>query len=83
MYYSVVCFSGTSNWSEDYFVTTAGVGLVLNQTGAGCGTGPSFSRDNDGVTLSSCPVGQQSVQGQLAAIFDRDWNSAYAHPLPK
>lgn len=25
------CSSGTSNWSEDYFVTTAGVGLVISQ----------------------------------------------------
>lgn len=25
------CFSGTSNWSGDYFLTTAGVGLVISQ----------------------------------------------------
>uniref|UniRef100_UPI00358F1CD5 5'-3' exonuclease PLD3-like n=1 Tax=Myxine glutinosa TaxID=7769 RepID=UPI00358F1CD5 len=25
-------YIGTSNWSEDYFVSTAGVGLVVNQT---------------------------------------------------
>ncbi|XP_069749972.1 5'-3' exonuclease PLD3 isoform X2 [Narcine bancroftii] len=28
-----VAYIGTSNWSEDYFVRTAGVGLVINQTG--------------------------------------------------
>lgn len=27
-------FSGTSNWSESYFTQTAGVGLVVNQTGS-------------------------------------------------
>lgn len=27
-------FSGTSNWSETYFTQTAGVGLVVNQTGS-------------------------------------------------
>lgn len=28
------CFTGTSNWSENYFTHTAGVGLVVNQTGS-------------------------------------------------
>ena len=27
-------FTGTSNWSENYFTQTAGVGLVVNQTGS-------------------------------------------------
>lgn len=27
-------FPGTSNWSENYFTQTAGVGLVVNQTGS-------------------------------------------------
>lgn len=27
-------YSGTSNWSENYFTNTAGVGLVVNQTGS-------------------------------------------------
>lgn len=27
-------FTGTSNWSENYFAFTAGVGLVVNQTGS-------------------------------------------------
>lgn len=29
--YKLCCSSGTSNWSGDYFMTTAGVGLVLSQ----------------------------------------------------
>ncbi|XP_078061043.1 5'-3' exonuclease PLD3-like isoform X2 [Mustelus asterias] len=29
-----IAYIGTSNWSEDYFIRTAGVGLVINQTGA-------------------------------------------------
>ncbi|XP_078284264.1 5'-3' exonuclease PLD3 [Rhinoraja longicauda] len=32
-----VAYIGTSNWSEDYFIRTAGVGLVVNQTGSGAG----------------------------------------------
>lgn len=30
----MLCFTGTSNWSENYFTQTAGVGLVVNQTGS-------------------------------------------------
>jgi len=30
----VSAFAGTSNWSENYFTQTAGVGLVVNQTGS-------------------------------------------------
>ena len=29
--------TGTSNWSENYFTHTAGVGLVVNQTGSEVG----------------------------------------------
>lgn len=35
MVYNIICvflFSGTSNWSGDYFVNTAGSALVVNQT---------------------------------------------------
>uniref|UniRef100_A0A3B5M8R9 PLD phosphodiesterase domain-containing protein n=2 Tax=Xiphophorus couchianus TaxID=32473 RepID=A0A3B5M8R9_9TELE len=28
-----VLYIGTSNWSQNYFTHTAGVGLVVNQTG--------------------------------------------------
>lgn len=31
--------TGTSNWSENYFTQTAGVGLVVNQTGSEVGRG--------------------------------------------
>ncbi|XP_061089890.1 5'-3' exonuclease PLD3 [Conger conger] len=34
-----VAYIGTSNWSENYFTGTAGVGLVVNQTGAEVGKG--------------------------------------------
>lgn len=53
--------SGTSNWSGDYFVNTAGSALVVNQTS----------------TVSSA----STVQSQLRAVFERDWDSAYSTPL--
>lgn len=34
-----VVYIGTSNWAEDYFTQTAGVGLVVNQTGSEPGPG--------------------------------------------
>ncbi|KAM6958754.1 5'-3' exonuclease PLD3 [Aplochiton taeniatus] len=56
-----VAYIGTSNWSGDYFVNTAGSGLVVNQTTA--------------------QTQEPTVQSQLKAVFERDWNSAYSKPL--
>lgn len=55
--------SGTSNWSGDYFLTTAGVGLVISQH-------------------APHPVWRsQALQGQLRAVFERDWLSEFAVSL--
>ncbi|XP_033971780.1 5'-3' exonuclease PLD3 isoform X1 [Trematomus bernacchii] len=56
-----IAYIGTSNWSGDYFVSTAGSALVVNQT----------------ASESSEPT----VQSQLQAVFERDWDSAYSTPL--
>ncbi|XP_067275798.1 5'-3' exonuclease PLD3 [Pseudorasbora parva] len=53
-----VAYIGTSNWSGDYFVNTAGSALVVNQTSA----------------QSTAPT----VQEQLQAVFERDWDSPYS-----
>uniref|UniRef100_W5LQ55 5'-3' exonuclease PLD3 n=1 Tax=Astyanax mexicanus TaxID=7994 RepID=W5LQ55_ASTMX len=53
-----VAYIGTSNWSGDYFVNTAGSALVVNQT-------------SDQSTA-------QTVQQQLQAVFERDWDSQYS-----
>uniref|UniRef100_UPI00398E97ED 5'-3' exonuclease PLD3-like n=1 Tax=Pristiophorus japonicus TaxID=55135 RepID=UPI00398E97ED len=57
-----IAYIGTSNWSEDYFIRTAGVGLVINQTGV-------------------APGSSVTVQSQLQAVFERDWNSEHASDL--
>lgn len=60
----MICYflsPGTSNWSGDYFVSTAGSALVVNQT-------------------ASQSV-EPTVQSQLQAVFERDWNSDYSTPL--
>lgn len=56
-----VAYIGTSNWSGDYFVNTAGSALVVNQTAS--------------------QTAQPTVQSQLRAVFERDWDSAYSAPL--
>uniref|UniRef100_A0A8C1BZW3 5'-3' exonuclease PLD3 n=1 Tax=Cyprinus carpio carpio TaxID=630221 RepID=A0A8C1BZW3_CYPCA len=53
-----VAYIGTSNWSGDYFVNTAGSALVVNQTWARSTT--------------------STVQEQLQAVFERDWDSPYS-----
>ncbi|XP_061714515.1 5'-3' exonuclease PLD3-like isoform X1 [Cydia pomonella] len=55
-------YVGTSNWSGDYFVDTAGVAFVLQEPRA------------SNVT--------QDIRAQLEDLFERDWNSPYAVPLP-
>uniref|UniRef100_A0A8C9UYN2 5'-3' exonuclease PLD3 n=1 Tax=Scleropages formosus TaxID=113540 RepID=A0A8C9UYN2_SCLFO len=56
-----VAYIGTSNWSGDYFVNTAGSALVVNQT----------------ATLST----ELTVQEQVQAVFERDWDSPYSTSL--
>lgn len=53
-----VAYIGTSNWSGDYFLHTAGSAIIINQTGS--------------------KTAEVTVQQQLQAVFERDWNSAYS-----
>ncbi|XP_029028123.1 5'-3' exonuclease PLD3 [Betta splendens] len=53
-----IAYIGTSNWSGDYFVSTAGSALVVNQT--------------ESQSL------EPTVQSQLRAVFERDWESDYS-----
>ncbi|XP_053291296.1 5'-3' exonuclease PLD4 [Pleuronectes platessa] len=55
-----VAYIGTSNWSGDYFLTTAGVGLVISQH------------------APHAVWRTKALQGQLRAVFERDWFSAFA-----
>lgn len=59
-------YIGTSNWSADYFVSTGGIGLVVNQS----------MTSGDPFRTSS------NLRTQLADIFQRDWDSNYSGPLP-
>ncbi|XP_071810219.1 5'-3' exonuclease PLD3-like [Asterias amurensis] len=55
-------YIGTSNWSEDYFVDTGGVGVIVNET----------------KSAGNQSAGNQGFRQQLADVFERDWNSEYA-----
>lgn len=62
-------YVGTSNWSGDYFTTTAGVALVLRSTLA-----PEWALYHN-VSLDTFAI------SQLQDIFMRDWDSPYAKSL--
>lgn len=53
-----VAYIGTSNWSGDYFLHTAGSAIIVNQTAS--------------------KTAKVTVQQQLQAVFERDWNSNYS-----
>lgn len=64
-------YIGTSNWIGDYFISTGGVGLIVNQTTTSGDNKPYKTQGKNGITL----------QQQLLQVFERDWNSEYAHWL--
>lgn len=59
-----VAYIGTSNWSGDYFINTAGIGFILEEA----------SKLGGNETA-------QTIRKDLASVFERDWNSAYAVDL--
>ena len=60
-----VAYIGTSNWSADYFVSTGGIGYIINQT------------SSDAESLLS----SDTIQRQLEDVFYRDWNSNYTKSI--
>lgn len=58
-------YIGTSNWSGDYFTTTAGVAFVFED----------HLRPVGGFNLTT------DIRKELQEVFERDWNSPYAVPL--
>lgn len=58
-------YVGTSNWSADYFVNTAGIGYIINQTST-----DAFNR-----------LYMDTIQSQLEDVFARDWNSEYTKSI--
>jgi len=58
-------FISTSNWSGDYFTSTAGVSIIVNQMQS------SNRKTTD----------QIIIQAQLLEVFLRDWNSNYSIDL--
>lgn len=57
-------YIGTSNWSGDYFTTTAGIGISLLY--------------DSKVDVQKTGYANSSLRNDLVNIFHRDWNSPYA-----
>ena len=55
-------YIGTSNWEADYFLNTGGIGFA-------------FTPDTTSVGASTT---KGDLRSQLAALFERDWNSDYS-----
>lgn len=73
-------YIGTSNWSGDYFINTAGIGLVMQDNE------PEHTVDriyNGTATNTTASTGASTIRSDLAAIFMRDWDSMYAVDLIK
>lgn len=72
-------FLGSSNWSQDYFTTTAGLGFVfevLKQTEAEAE--PEFWRNgNISRILHGNPTSDhpRNMQEEMKGVFERDWDS--------
>ena len=58
-------FISTSNWSGDYFTSTGGVSLTVNQT----------------ESAGKKTVSDATVRQQLEDVFSRDWDSQYAKEI--
>ena len=58
-------YIGTSNWSADYFVSTGGIGCIINQT----------------LSDAKNQLNSDTIQGQLQDVFSRDWNSNYTKSI--
>jgi hypothetical protein len=61
---------GTSNWAEDYFSITAGLGFVFE---------PDMLWKNPNVATKRDK--SRNLRDQMESIFKRDWNSEYAERL--
>jgi phospholipase D3/4 len=62
---AIIFFAGTSNWTKDYFLQTAGLGFIFQSAGK-APSGKSKRKD---------------VREKLVHVFNRDWESQWAKIL--
>lgn len=61
-------YIGTSNWSGDYFINTAGIGFILEDI-------ENKINETENIKVA------ESLRKQLQEVFERDWYSVYAKNL--
>ena len=74
MIHTLVFELGTSNWTEDYFTTTAGQGFVFEPISESS----NHDRDRSETDESRSRF---NLRDQLEQIFHRDWTSKMAYPF--
>ena len=74
---------GSSNWTQDYFTTTAGLAFVfqvLNRTVAQLD--PIMERNDDvRLALRNDKIrhaDRKNMQQEMVEVFERDWNSQFS-----
>lgn len=76
-------YIGTSNWAGDYFIDTAGIGLILQDNDAAAAAVKLDSSDGTTETenrTEKVPVAS-TLRTDLVSVFERDWSSLYALDL--
>lgn len=81
-------YIGTSNWSGDYFINTAGIGLVMQDDeevddhhDPDDTTSSTMNNNDTSTTTEGSTRSRTTIRSDLAETFDRDWNSMYALDL--
>nr|CAH8828942.1 unnamed protein product [Trichobilharzia regenti] len=69
-------FIGTSNWSGDYFLYTAGVSFIYEESNQ-----TSCERIKPEQCEDFCIPKPISIRQQVENIFRRDWNSEFAYEI--
>ena len=82
MIHTLVFELGTSNWTEDYFTTTAGQGFVFEPISESSNHDRDRSETDEAWLPADPAVNSRfNLRDQLEQIFHRDWTSKMAYPF--
>lgn len=79
-------YIGTSNWSGDFFINTAGIGLILTDSNYDLHhhshhESNQFSDDDNVNNKNNSSASSFTIRDDLENLFKRDWYSSYSFKL--